>query len=75
MQVPPLACSMMASMLAGSGRSPDIPDLIEKPVEEKKPASSSSEKLQPPFFVDLSTTLKQMMQAERAHKISSLKIA
>ena len=45
-----------------------------KPSSRLEPASAS-EKLQPPFFVDLSTTLKQMMQAERAHKISSLKIA
>jgi hypothetical protein len=32
-------------------------------------------RLQPMFFVELGTTLKQMRHAERAHRISSLKIA
>jgi hypothetical protein len=45
---------------------------VEAPVEA---AVEPPPRLQPMFFVELGTTLKQMRHAERAHRISSLKIA
>lgn len=43
-------------------------------VEPSEQTSSSSFTVDPRFFVDLGTTLRDMRRAERTHKISSLKI-
>jgi hypothetical protein len=70
---PPVEAPKKARKAPAAKRAPKKAP-VEAAVEPPRLAPASP-RLQPMFFVELGTTLKQMRHAERAHRISSLKIA